>query len=163
MKQGRKIKLILQVAGLFALAIVITGTITHASERFLSNNSVVEQIEILADELSTEAAWAIQEYPAYEWLIPYWANHADSLDIEYDVDYNTGQKTRSKSAMLEEKYPQIVLKYATTSEIESMEPADQKAYAELMKLYRDSIYYILVKIVKNEGSYLPKADQASQY
>ena len=25
----------------------------------------------------------------------------------------------------------------------------QKAYAELMKLYRDSIYYILVKIVKN--------------
>ena len=131
MKQGRKIKLILQVAGLFALAIVITGAITHASERSLSNNSVVEQIEILADELSTEAAWAIQEYPAYEWLIPYWANHADSLDIEYDVDYNTGQKTRDKSAMLEEKYPQIVLKYATTSEIESMEPADQKAYAEV--------------------------------
>ncbi len=26
---------------------------------------------------------------------------------------------------------------------------DQKAYAELMRLYRDSIYYILVRIVKN--------------
>ena len=33
--------------------------------------------------------------------------------------------------MLESKYPQLVLKYATTSEIEAMEPADQKAYAEV--------------------------------
>ncbi len=131
MNQVRKIKLILQVAGLFALAILITGIITHASERFLSDRSVVEQVEVLADELSTEATWAIQEFPAYEWLVPYWANHADSLDIEYDVDYNTGQETRAKSAMLEDKYPQIVLKYATTSEIEAMDAADQKAYAEV--------------------------------
>ena len=80
MGKERKIKLILQVAGLFALAILITGTITHMSERFLSDKSVVEQVENLADELSAETTWAIQEYPAYDWLIPYWANHADSLD-----------------------------------------------------------------------------------
>lgn len=32
---------------------------------------------------------------------------------------------------------------------QALDHNDQKAYAELMKLYRDSIYYILVKIVKN--------------
>ena len=131
MGKERKIKLILQVAGLFALAILITGTITHMSERYLSDKSVVEQAENLADELAAETTWAIQEYPAYEWLVSYWTKNAESLDIEYDVDYSTGQATRTKSAMLESKYPQLVLKYATTSEIEAMEPADQKAYAEV--------------------------------
>ena len=31
----------------------------------------------------------------------------------------------------------------------ALDDNDQKAYAELMRLYRDSIYYMLVKIVKN--------------
>lgn len=32
---------------------------------------------------------------------------------------------------------------------QALDHNDQKAYAELMKLYRDSIYFILMKIVKN--------------
>ena len=53
------------------------------------------------------------------------------MENEYDAEYVTGTKTEKKSRILAKRYPGIQLKYASQRDIESMDPKDQKLYAEI--------------------------------
>lgn len=131
MNTSKKTGIIEQIYALVIVGIVIMGIITYYSQHRVADRTIRTQAESYAMETATGAAEAIKEYPAHEWLIRYWHDHCDELDIEYDVDYHTGVKTEAKCDRLMAGNPGFQIKYATTEMVESLSPADQKLYAEI--------------------------------
>ena len=127
----KRFRLMPQVMILFVIGIMLTGIITYITEKVLTDVSVTQQTESRTSEMAEEAVMAIREYPASNWLLSYWYTHADDMENEYDAEYVTGTKTEKKSRILAKRYPGIQLKYASQRDIESMDPKDQKLYAEI--------------------------------
>ena len=131
MSQKKTISLIPQVGILFAISVLVIGLITFFTQYAHSDANVKQQTETLAAEVAEEVRLAVTEYPAHEWLLRYWYEHADELDIEYDADYGAGTVTEEKCRLLSEHYPGLQPKYADTAEIGAMQPEYQKLYAEI--------------------------------
>ena len=130
-EEKRKGGIILQVAVLFALGILITGIVTFMSQYTNSDANVKLQAEIRSAEIAKEVDLAVREYPAFRWLLSYWYEHYDELDIEYDADYAEGTKTEEKYRLFKEHNPDIQLKYIGPQEIRALPEEDQKLYAEI--------------------------------
>ena len=127
----KKFKLIPQVLLLFALSVLVTGIVTFLTQRSLSDSAIRQQTEALASQVAEEVNAAIREYPASDWLLSYWYAHADTMEIEYDVEYGSGTETEAKCRILEDHCPGIQLRYVTERELETMDLEDQKLYAEV--------------------------------
>lgn len=123
--------IIVQVLVLFLVGILTTGAITYIAERHLSNDTVLRQAELRSDEIADEVTRAVQEYPGYLWLLRYWYDNADNLDIEYDVDFQSGTGTERKCAELLARHPGLQLRYLTEEDIRALPEEDQKLYAEI--------------------------------
>ena len=124
--------LITQVAVLFLVTVLLTGLLTYGIQRIRSDRMVTRQLEGVAAIIAKEATSAINEYPAYHWLVRYWYEHYNELDIEYDADFVRGTGTEEKCRLLTERHPEIQLKYLNTYELESLPEEDQKLYAEIV-------------------------------
>ena len=120
-----------QIAILFALGVLVIGIQTYLSQRSLAGLNVSRQTETFAEQVADETSRAVKEYPAYKWLIRYWHEHADTMDIEYDADYANSISTRDKCRLLRQHAPELEIRYASEQEISRLSPADQKLYAEI--------------------------------
>ncbi len=130
-KKKKKIGILGQVAILFVISILASGGFTFYTQHIISEANVKRQMEVLADEAGDEVRASVMEYPAYSWLLRYWHDHSDELEIEYDTDYVNSTLTREKSELLSRHCPTLLLKYATQDQIEALSPEDQKLYAEI--------------------------------
>ena len=130
--ESKRTSLLIQVVILFAIGVLATGVFIYFMSRNMSDVGVKEDVEQFANEAAEEFREIVREYPANEWLLSYWYNHPDTMDIEYDVDFKTGEKTEKKCRILRKHHPKLQLEYADTKEIEAMSKADQKLYAEIM-------------------------------
>ncbi|MCR4708927.1 MAG: serine/threonine-protein phosphatase [Clostridiales bacterium] len=131
-KEFKKRGIIMQVTVLFLIGTLVIGLLTFFSERSLAKNEVKFRVEKLAHNTVEEVTLSLKEYPAYQWLIKYWYDHYEDMDVEYDVDFTQGTKTEEKCHILGEAYPTFTLKYATEEEITSMSEEHQKLYAEIV-------------------------------
>ncbi len=122
----------MQVTVLFLIGTLVIGLLTFFSERSLAKNEVKFRVEKLAHNTAEEVTLSLKEYPAYQWLIKYWYDHYEDMDVEYDADFTQGTKTEEKCHILGEAYPTFTLKYATEEEITSMSEEHQKLYAEIV-------------------------------
>ena len=129
--KGVKRGIIVQVAVFFAMSALLTGGLSYLAQRLLSNVDVAAQVESLGAQIAEEVAMAVGEYPAHDWLLGYWYEHADTLDVEYDVGYGSGTQTEAKYRLFSHRHPNILIKYATEPQILSMTGDDQKLYAEI--------------------------------
>ena len=127
----KKIGILTQVAIFFVISILASGFITLYSQHVVSDVLVKSQTENLADRVADEVRLAIMEYPAHDWLLRYWYEYYDELEIEYDTDYEQSTVTREKSVLLNRHCPNLLFKYARQEEIEALSPEDQKLYAEI--------------------------------
>ena len=75
---------------------------------------------------------SIKEYPAWQWLLKYWYEHADELEPEYDVDYGSGTLTEEKYDLLASRYPDLRLEYCDEETLLSLPEEDRKLYAEII-------------------------------
>ncbi len=123
--------IILQVAVLFALGILITGIVTFMSQYTNSDANVKLQAEVRSSEIAKEVDLAVREYPAFRWLLSYWHENWEQLDVEYDTDYGGGTETKEKYRIFRERNPNIQLKYLDSQEIRALPEEDQKLYAEI--------------------------------
>jgi len=123
--------IILEVIILFACGTLMIGVFTYFTQQVLTDASVKGQTEKMASHMADETIAAIKEYPTYQWLIRYWRDHAEEMDIEYDADYNAGTETEKKYELLCERHPDLKPKYAETEEIVARPPEDQKLFAEV--------------------------------
>ena len=129
--RGRNGSIILQVSVLFLACILITGMMTYFTEQSLASQYVLRQTEEDASEVADEVMRSVMEYPAWEWLIRYWYDHADTMDIDYDELFTAESVTAEKCRTLIAHQPEISLVYATTEEVTELPEADQKLYAEI--------------------------------
>lgn len=130
--KSKKKGLLIEVIILFAFGTFLIGMFTYFTQQVLTSSTVKHQTEDIASSMADETIASIKEYPSYRWLIGYWRNHYDEMDIEYDVDFSAGTKTEEKTRLLSQRHPELQLKYAETAEIEALPAEDQKLYAEVI-------------------------------
>ena len=123
--------IIIQVAILFLVGMILTGLLSYYNQRVDSSRSVKTQVEEIASNVAEEVEMSLKEYPTYEWLMKYWYENYEKLDIEYDSDFIAGTATEQKYKAWKNRHPDIQFKYATEEQIEAMETYDQKLYAEV--------------------------------
>lgn len=131
-RDDRKGGIIIQVGIIFALCVVITGLITYTTQYNNTRSLVTRQTESRSERAAAEAQRAFQEYPSYRWLLRYWYEHWDELDIEYDVHFTDSTETVKKCDILNARYPDLELRYVTEQKANSLAPEDQKLFAEIM-------------------------------
>ena len=130
-KKKKKIGIIGQVAILFVISILASGFLTFYTQHVVSDAFVKSRTENLADQAADEVRLSVMEYPAHDWLLRYWYEHFDELEIEYDTDYEQSTVTREKCEQLHLHCPTLLFKYAAQDQIEALSPEDQKLYAEI--------------------------------
>ena len=124
--------IIYQVMILFLISILAIGLLTYYSQSLVADSNVKKLTEKLAEEVAEEVRDSVMEYPAYSWLLNYWNENWDQMDIEYDVEFQEGTLTEKKCRLLESRCPDLILKYASNEEIEALSEDDQKLYAEIV-------------------------------
>lgn len=120
-----------QVTILFLISILAVGLFTYYTQNLIADSTVRKHTENLAEEVAAEVKKAVEEYPAHLWLLNYWYEHWDQMDVEYDVEFQTGTLTEKKCRLLESRCSDLMLKYASTEEIEALSEENQKLYAEI--------------------------------
>ena len=132
MKKRFKLSLLIQIDLVIIFCVFVSGVITYLSQYRISLDDRQNRIKLLVADIAEEMTSAIKDYPAYRWLLQYWYENADTMDIEYDVDFEPDTATAGKAALLCERHPGFILEYATTEEIEALPEEDQKLYAEII-------------------------------
>lgn len=110
---------------------IITGLLSFYNQRVDATRDIKLQTEDIASNVAAEVEMALKEYPTYDWLIKYWYDNYENMDIEYDVDYSQHTQTEEKYRVWKTRHPLVQLKYATAEEINAMEDYDQKLFAEI--------------------------------
>ena len=130
-KKSLKKGLIPQVAMVFLFALIMVGGATYLYQSRQSERTIRKQTETLSQEIVSEVIAGLQEFPAYDWLVSFWYENADVLDIEYDTTYVKGTRTEAKVRDFLSRHPGLALKYAHASSLERLSYEDQKLYAEI--------------------------------
>jgi hypothetical protein len=82
MKNKRKISIITQISILAIAGLILVGAATFFSQLNVSKKATTDNIKSRAAYIAAETAATVMEYPAHDWLIRYWYEHADELDME---------------------------------------------------------------------------------
>ena len=130
-EERKKTSLLFQITILFILAIIATGVVTNLSLYRGALKTVSGQTEAYAEVIAGEVKESVREYPAYKWLLAYWYEHSDELDIEYDADFYEGTATKEKINELRSRQPSFLIRYADEEQVRALPPEDQKLYAEI--------------------------------
>ena len=94
--KGAKFSLAGQVMIFFLLATIITAFISYFILKHSADQRVRNQKADLAEEIAEDLVTTVKGYPAYEWLVKYWYEHYENMDIEYDAGYGDGTITEIK-------------------------------------------------------------------
>ena len=130
-RKSSKNSIIYLVALLFLAGIIVAGIFSYYFQKADSRREVRVQTEAIGGSIAQEVEKAIKEYPAYEWLIKYWYENYEGVDIEYDAKYGEGTLTEKKYGTWVSRHPDIEFKYATKEELDGLEYYDKKLYAEI--------------------------------
>ena len=84
MEKKKKVSLLFQVAMLFIIGVIVIGTLSTFALYIFSTRYVMERLESSGNSTADDLKGFIYDYPTHEWLLRYWYEHYDELDIEYD-------------------------------------------------------------------------------
>ncbi len=130
-KPQPKTGIIMQIHLAVIIGMIVIGIITYFSQYRLAEASKKSEAARFSTEVAEEVERSVKEYPAYGWLLKYWYENHDEMEIEYDADFTDGVKTKEKEKLLAEHQPDLQLRYATEEDIEALPEEDQKLYAEI--------------------------------
>ena len=119
--------LLIQVAYFFVISLLLTGMLSLFVLDQVSDRSVQIEKEALAAHTAKLIRNNLREYRSYRWIIKYWLEHKDELDLEYDQSYKTDQKEIEFYG----KYPDITINTVLESDLEKLPEEDQKMVAEI--------------------------------
>ncbi len=125
-------KLLGQVMILFLTVSLVLAVITMVTIRKTNYMNLKQVMEKTGDDNLRELLLSLREYPAHTWLMTYWYEHAEELDIEYDIPEKVEESSERKNRLLMERVPGLVIEYAKEEDIKALSPEDQKLYAELI-------------------------------
>ena len=120
-----------QINYLIVLGVLAAGVITYFFQYKYTEKEVSDSAGKQAAYAALETMSAVREYPAYEWLLSYWYENADRLDVEYDADFESGSATVEKRMLFSERHPDLQIRYLSREAVEALSDEDQKLYAEI--------------------------------
>ena len=120
-----------QINLLIVLGMAVAGMITYFIQYKNTEKEIRENIGKQAAYAALETISAVKEYPSYEWLLSYWYENAERLDVEYDVGFEGGSETQKKRLLFSERYPGLQIRYMSREEVEALPEKDQKLFAEI--------------------------------
>ena len=132
MKQRHRIGLIGQSYIIVIIGVLIVGSVTYFSQKTISERRVRNYTVRFAERVCNEVTDSVKMYPTYRWLLKYWYEHADEMDVEYEAGFEKGTETQKKYESLRKRYPKLLPQYATRSQVETLPEEDQKLFAEVM-------------------------------
>ena len=132
MEKKKKVSLLYQVAMLFIIGVILIGALSIVALYRFSTRYVMERLETSGFSTAEDLKGFIFDFPAHEWLLRYWYEHYDEMDIDYDAVYTGSSKTEEKYAHLVERNPGFRPDYATPEDVEALSEQDQKIYAEIV-------------------------------
>ena len=127
----KRFGIIKQMYLLAVAALIVVGLITYFTQYQISIQAEKKEVEKLATRSALEVRYAVEEYSSSEWLLKYWYDHADELELEYDVGFDKGTETQKKEELLRERHPSFQPQYASAREVEAFPEEDQKLFAEI--------------------------------
>ena len=142
-----RMSILLQVALIFVIGMLTSGTLTFLSKRSVSESSVKGQIEKVALAVAEEVQYSVREFPAYQWLLRYWYDNWETMDIEYDAVLDSGTETEKKARLLMSRHPGLQLRYMETENVIPLPEEDQKLFAEI------SYSWLITRINEIKRSY----------
>ena len=154
-KRNLRISLVWQVALFFVIGVILTACLANITLRRIALNNVKREKESLSAGVLRDVSASIQMYPAYEWLISYWTEHFDELDIEYDTDV----KTHEKAKQFCKDNPGFVLTMASEEDVKELSDEDQKVYAEIIYNWMLDRFNKLMYAYDTEFLYLLATDE----
>ena len=107
MDKGKKkhISLVYQIILLFVVGVILIGLLTSRVLYGAAYVAVNKELEARAKATAGDLKDYIEQYPAHEWLLSYWYENYDKLDIEYDAAHSQDTETARKSRLLTERHP----------------------------------------------------------
>ena len=126
-KKKFKRSLMLQIAIFFLIAIIVTQTISFFLLKKVSDRGVQIEAEVLTEKTTELVENILYGYKGYRWIIKYWLDHIDELELEYDWSV----KTDVKEAEYYRRYPDTWLNRLSEEKLEALPPEDQKLVAEI--------------------------------
>ena len=128
---GKKRGISAQLTYLIVIGIVVVGVATYFVQYVISRQQVRTETRERAAKTAMEMISTLREYPTYEWLLSYWYENADRLDVEYDSGFGSGTVTEEKERLFAKRHPDLSIRYVNREEIEALPDEDQKLYAEI--------------------------------
>ena len=132
MKKKKNVSVLFQIAMLFIVAVILIGALSIVTLYRFSTRYVLERLEISGNSTAEDLKSFIYDFPAHDWLLRYWYEHSDEMNIEYDTIYYGGSETVEKYALLTALHPEFWPDYASIEDVEALPPEEQKLYAEIV-------------------------------
>ena len=143
MEKKKNVSVLFQIAMLFIVAVILIGALSIVTLYRFSTRYVLERLEISGNSTAEDLKSFIYDFPAHDWLLRYWYEHSDEMEIEYDTIYYGGSETEEKYVLLTTLHPDFWPDYASTEDVEALPPEEQKLYAEIVYSWLiDRIDYI---------------------
>ena len=127
-KKKKRNSLLYQVAFLFLTGMIVIGVLGWYTINKLSTAVVENQKEELASAMAKDVRDSLFEYPAWEWLLKYWYDNMDSMDVEYDTEFKTVLKVRE----FEDANRGFLITDAVPADVEALPDDQKKVYAEIV-------------------------------
>ncbi len=126
-KNEARISIVGQTAIFFLIATIITGLLSFVVLKNRSNMQVKQQRVEVADNIATEVWHGLKQYKSFQWLMEYWYNNVDTLEVSYEYD----DAFNAKYSAFLDKYPNIYVADATKEQIQQLPAEAQKQFAEI--------------------------------
>lgn len=120
-----------QLSYLIIAGVIVAGMFTLVVQYAVTEQSVRVELGKRAAETAREVISALREYPSCEWLLSYWYEHKDRMDVEYDVDFSGESATEAKERLFSARNPDRSIRYLSREEVEALPDEDQKLFAEI--------------------------------
>lgn len=132
MIKKKKISMLLQIAILFVIGLLVISVFLSTLLESYAFADIMSTHRDRAEAVAEDLEGFINSFPAHDWLLHYWYEHYDELEIDYDAPYSADTLTAQQYQLLMERNPGFSPEYAGTQNVEALTEEDQKLYAEVV-------------------------------
>ncbi|HBZ03163.1 MAG TPA: hypothetical protein DEO83_05050 [Lachnospiraceae bacterium] len=124
-----KNRLAFQFMIFFFVSLLLTDFLSFFLIRnVVKDNYLTEKAENI-NGVELEVEQTLKEYASYEWVLAYMLDHRYE---DFDMEYESSEKTKIKISKLLEAHPSMDIMTVTEEELEQYTEAEKKAYTEIV-------------------------------
>lgn len=123
----KRISVFTEIIIYFCIATVLIGIVASITVATTTTQSVLNQKEKQAESIFDDLQSFLDQYESIDFLIKYWLDHRDSLDVEYDSNILSSKKFQDFG----KRNSNFSTMMATEEQIRNLPESEKKVYAEI--------------------------------